>query len=95
MFKMSFLKHCADGNLNGIKIALKKAKHKELLVQIRDNHNWTCLHHAVRSGNVECIKHLLTVKGLDTKAETFEGDTTLFHAKFCARFYSTLPSIYR
>ncbi|KAJ6650100.1 Ankyrin repeat and SOCS box protein 3 [Pseudolycoriella hygida] len=44
-------------------------------LNIRDNHNWNCLHHAVKSGSVDCVKFLLKFKELDTFAETFEGET--------------------
>lgn len=72
---MSLLKHCAEGNLTEITAALKH--NRSTRINVRDNHNWTCLHHAVTSGNVECIKYLLTINELDTTAETFEGETAL------------------
>lgn len=74
---MSLLKHCADGNLAEIKNILEHTKGIRNKVQVRDNHNWSCLHHAVKSGSVECIKFLLTIKELSTTAETFEGETAL------------------
>lgn len=75
---MSLLKHCADGNLARIKAELRNRRSRQDKVEIRDNHHWNCLHHAVRSGNVDCIKYLLTIKELDTTAETFEGNTAAF-----------------
>lgn len=74
---MSLLKHCADGNLKEIESILRHTKGRRSKVQVRDNHNWTCLHHAVKSGSVECIKFLLTINEIDTLAETFEGETAL------------------
>lgn len=74
---MSLLKHCADGNLEEIMSVLRHTKGRRNKVEVRDNHNWTCLHHAVKSGSVECIKFLLTIKELDTAAESFEGETAL------------------
>lgn len=74
---MSLLKHCADGNLLQIKSLLSRVKSRRNKVQVRDNHNWTCLHHAVKNGSVECIKFLLTIPELDTTVETFEGETAL------------------
>lgn len=83
---MSLLKHCADGNLEEIKTILRHTKGRRNKVEVRDNHNWTCLHHAVKSGSVECIKFLLTIKELDTAAESFEGETALHIA-------CTIPNI--
>lgn len=74
---MSLLKACADGNLHRIKVILRSTKGRHVKVQERDNHNWTCLHHAVKNGNIECVKYLLTIKELDTIAETYEGETAL------------------
>ncbi|KAG4070320.1 hypothetical protein HA402_009399 [Bradysia odoriphaga] len=77
---MSFLNYCFEGNIDGIKSALNRAKTsrgRELMVQKGDNHNWTGLHHAVRQGHVDCVKYLLTLKGISTIAETFEGETAL------------------
>lgn len=77
VFTMSLLKHCGDGNLSEIRAILRHTKGRRNKVQVRDNHNWTCLHHAVKSGSVECIKFLLTINEVDTTAETFEGETAL------------------
>lgn len=73
----NLLKHCSDGNLQGIKKALKNRRGRKRKIELRDNHNWTCLHHAARSGSVECMKYLLSIDGLDTAAESYEGETAL------------------
>ncbi|XP_037031597.1 uncharacterized protein LOC119071067 [Bradysia coprophila] len=79
-YTMSFLNYCYEGNIDGIKAVLKNAKtsrERQQILQSRDNHYWTGLHHAVRTDNVDCVKYLLTLKGLSTIAETFEGETAL------------------
>lgn len=84
---MSLLKYCADGNLIEVKTILSRTKGRKNKVQVKDNHNWTCLHHAVKSGSVECIKFLLTIPELDTTAETFEGETALHMYVVCLYAY--------
>lgn len=76
-FTMSLLKHCADGNVTKVKDILVHPKGRRIKVDVRDNHNWTCLHHAVKSGSVECVEFLLAIKELNSAAETFEGETAL------------------
>lgn len=73
---MSLIKACAENNLTEICKIINSPKERFQFFQT-DNNRWSCLHHAVANGNVECLKHLLTVKGLDIAAETHEGHTAL------------------
>lgn len=76
----SFFKMCADGNVEGIETLLKSVRTKRgrrKILETIDNHRNTCLHHAVNSQNVECVKYLLSMKGVNTLAETRDGETAL------------------
>lgn len=76
---------CQSGNSNDVKKFLSDKSRLKHQLNARDNHNWTPLHHAVNSDNLECVQLLLNEPGIDTKAESFEGWSALIIA--CSKPY--------
>lgn len=74
--RINLLQACAQGNLKEIKRICSSSK-RQGEIDLRDNHNWRPLHHAVRFANVNCLQELLQHPQIDTRAETFEGLTAL------------------
>ncbi|XP_055541405.1 uncharacterized protein LOC129727521 [Wyeomyia smithii] len=73
----------ATGDPIALQKCLQRKSNKNKLIKVnnfRDNHNWTLLHHAVTSGNVECVELLLTRTDTDVTARCFEGRTALLLA---------------
>ncbi|XP_019548863.3 poly [ADP-ribose] polymerase tankyrase [Aedes albopictus] len=73
----------ATGDLIALQQCLLKKSSKNRLIKVghfRDNHNWTVLHHAVASGNAECVELLLSKTDIDAGARCYEGRTVLFLA---------------
>lgn len=66
------LQHCL--HQRSIKNRVVKVGH------LRDNHNWTLLHHAVASGNLECVELMVSKTDVDVSARCYEGRTALFVA---------------
>ncbi|XP_062546365.1 poly [ADP-ribose] polymerase tankyrase-1-like [Armigeres subalbatus] len=73
----------ATGDPIALQQCLQRKSNKNRLIKIghfRDNHNWTLLHHAVVSANMECVELLLSKTDIDVKARCYEGRTALFLA---------------
>lgn len=76
----NLLEACQSGNEIEVKQILSDKTRLKSQLNSKDNHNWSPLHHAVNSDNLQCVKLLLNEQDLDTKAESFEGWTALFIA---------------
>lgn len=75
----------STGDPIALQQCLQRKSNKNKLIKVgnfRDNHNWTLLHHAVTSGNAECVELLISRTDIDVKARCFEGRTALFLAAF-------------
>ncbi|XP_053697090.1 uncharacterized protein LOC128744258 [Sabethes cyaneus] len=73
----------ATGDPIALEKCLERKSNKNKLIKVgnfRDNHNWTLLHHAVSSGNAECVELLLSRTDIDVGARCFEGRTALLYA---------------
>lgn len=76
----NLLEACQSGNANGVRKILSDKYRLKNELNLRDNHNWTPLHHAVNSDNLQCVQLLLNQQNIDVRAESFEGWTALFLA---------------
>lgn len=57
-----------------------KNRRRAKVSNLRDNHNWTVLHHAAASGSAECVELLLSGSDSDPQARCYEGRTALLLA---------------
>ncbi|XP_055599204.1 uncharacterized protein LOC129748572 [Uranotaenia lowii] len=80
-FQKNIWQSAASGDRQNLQQCLnKKSARKSGLAKVsslRDNHNWTVLHHAVASGNPDCVELLLTKSDVDVQARCYEGRTAL------------------
>lgn len=76
--RKSLLQACADGDVELVKLMLPSKKKR--INNMLDNHNWTALHHAVRSRNIECVRLLLQNTDIDVLLECHEGQTAFMWA---------------
>lgn len=83
---------CSEGNLTNIKRILADPKLRRSENRRRDNHNWTGLHHAIKNGNIECLRELLNSPHVQVTAKTFEGLTALHLA---CQLPNTSPDVVR
>lgn len=74
--RKSLLQACSEGNVKLVQELLTKKQR----INLRDNHNWTALHHAVKSRNIECVRLILKNTKIDVQAECNEGQTALMWA---------------
>lgn len=78
--RSNLLEACATGIANTASRILSSSQAK-IALELRDNHNWTPLHHAVNTNAIDCVRILLsqiTIKQI--RAESWEGETALFVA---------------
>lgn len=82
--KESLLEACSNANVERFKQIMTKwdsTGRKNFIIDMKDNHNFGALHHAVRSCSLEIVKAVLEYKDIfDIKSKTFEGWTPLFLA---------------
>lgn len=70
---------CSRGEYKYLKEFIRKNPKKQRY-EIKDNHGWGPLHHAVASNSLGCVEMLLASKLIDTRRKTHEGYTCLFVA---------------
>lgn len=70
---------CSSGDYAYLEQYIKRHQSKEKY-EIYDNHRFGPLHHAVVSNSIECVRALLTIKSLNTRNQSYEGNTALLLA---------------
>lgn len=81
--KESLLEAVSNANIERFKQIMTKweTNGRKTIIDIKDNHNFGALHHAVRSCSLDMVKAVLEYKdAFDCKSKTFEGWTPLFLA---------------
>lgn len=69
---------CAEGSLDKVERLLKNSNTD--MLNVADEHGWLPIHEAVRTGEVDLVKHLVDL-GADISAVTTNGGTPLWWAK--------------
>lgn len=78
--KDNLLEACAKGAAHVASKILSSSQAK-IALGLRDNHNWTPLHHAVHTNAIDCVRVLLShITVEQIRAESWEGETALFIA---------------
>ena len=82
-FDRSAHRRAACGDVEGMRRALERSKVGAMMaVRESDAHGYRVMHHAARSGSVECVESCLAL-GAEVDARTRAGDATALH-KACA-----------
>uniref|UniRef100_A0A336MU96 CSON006984 protein n=1 Tax=Culicoides sonorensis TaxID=179676 RepID=A0A336MU96_CULSO len=79
--KESLLEACSKGNIARFREIIQKwdSTNRDSSIDVKDNHNFGALHHAVRSCNLEMVQAVLDYKDVfDMTVRSFEGWSCLF-----------------
>lgn len=77
----SLLEACSNGNISRFEQIMQKwaSCGRESVIDVKDNHNFGAVHHAVRSCSMEMVRAVLEYKDVfDMNVRSFEGWTPLY-----------------